>query len=66
MTWNWELPDWPKFNFNVETIANQERQFLLGVGGTFAYLKSINEQEYNQFIVCRAARIDETPSFFNP
>src|ERR1700733_2538210 len=51
MPWNWELPDWPKFNYESRRIVQQERQFLLGVGSAFAFLKNIGEQECNQFIV---------------
>lgn len=51
MLWNWELPDWPKFAYNPDTISQKERQFLLGVGSSCAYLKNIGEDEYHQFIV---------------
>ena len=51
MPWNWELPDWPKFHFDPDQISALERQFLLGVGSAFAYLKTIEKQEYNHFIV---------------
>ena len=51
MPWNWELPNWPKFSWNFDRISKHERQFLLGEGSTFAYLKNIGEQERNQFKV---------------
>lgn len=51
MLWNWELPNWPYFSYNFDRIAQKERQFLLGVGSAFAFLKNIGEQEYNQFVV---------------
>jgi len=51
MPWNWQLPDWPKFNYDPDQIAQLERQFLLGVGSAFAYLKTIDEQEFKRFIV---------------
>ena len=51
MRWNWELPDWPKFHFNPDQIAVSEKQFLLGAGSAFAYIKTIDEQEYQRFIV---------------
>ncbi len=51
MPWNWELPNWPKFNYDPNAISHLERQFLLSVGSAFAYLKTIDEQEYNHFIV---------------
>lgn len=51
MAWNWELPDWPQFSFNLDIVAQQEKQFLLSVGGSFAYLKNIDDVSYNQFAV---------------
>lgn len=51
MRWNWELPNWPKFNFNPELISSIEKEFLLGVGSSLAYLKTIDEQDYKRFIV---------------
>ena len=51
MPWNWELPNWPHFNYDSSRLSKKERQFLLGAGSTFAYLKNIGEQEYNQFVV---------------
>ncbi len=41
MTWNWELPDWPQFFYDSDRISKLERQFLVGAGSTFAYLKAI-------------------------
>lgn len=49
--WNWELPDWPKFSYNPENIAQLERKFLLGMGKASAYLKAIDQQEYKGFVV---------------
>ena len=51
MPWNWELPNWPKFNYDPKRISQLERQFLLGVGSSAAYLKTIEQQEYHRFIV---------------
>jgi Fic family protein len=51
MPWNWELPNWPTFVYNPDRISPLERQFLLGVGSSAAYLKTIETQEYNRFLV---------------
>ena len=51
MPWNWELPDWPKFHYDPDRLSQLERQFLLSVGSSFAYLESIESQEYNRFRV---------------
>ncbi len=51
MLWNWQLPSWPKFTYNPNRISQKERQFLLDMGGCAAFLKTINKQDYNQFLV---------------
>jgi len=51
MVWNWQLPNWPNFIYESPPIIPKEKQFLLGVGSSFAFLKSIGEQEYHQFVV---------------
>src|SRR5579871_6184185 len=51
MVWNWELPDWPKYTYHSDRIAQQERQFLLEVGKAGAFLRSITKDEYHQFVV---------------
>ncbi len=51
MPWNWELPDWPKFTYNSDSLGELERRFLLGVGSFCAYLKTIDQQEYKRFVV---------------
>lgn len=51
MPWNWELPNWPKFKYNSESIAQKERAFLLNAGSEVAFLKNIPEQDFNQFVV---------------
>lgn len=51
MVWNWELPKWPQWIYDPARIFQRERQFLLGIGGIFAFLKNIGEEEYNQFVV---------------
>ena len=28
MLWNWELPQWPRFSYDPDQIAQEERQFL--------------------------------------
>src|SRR3990167_10586191 len=51
MKWNWELPNWPKFNFNSEKIMALEKAFFLKVGESMAFLKSINAEDQKQFII---------------
>ncbi len=51
MTWNWQLPGWPKFSYNLDRIAEQEKQFLLKVGTSFASIKKMGTEEQKQYIV---------------
>lgn len=51
MPWNWELPKWPKFIYEPHRVAHLEKKFLLDMGSASAYLKTLDEQEYNHFIV---------------
>ena len=46
MLWNWQLKEWPKFHYDTACIAEQERQFLLGLGSATTFLKTIEESEY--------------------
>ncbi|MBS0606255.1 MAG: Fic family protein [Parachlamydiales bacterium] len=49
--WNWELPHWPQFTFDPDQIAHKDKQFLMGIGSSLAYLKTIEEKDYKHFIV---------------
>jgi len=51
MTWNWELPDWPKFKYDVTTLASLGQRFLKGAGGVFAILKHLEDEKKRSFIV---------------
>jgi Fic family protein len=51
MQWNWQLENWPHFTYKADKVIPREKQFLLGVGSSFPFLKNIGETEYNQFIV---------------
>lgn len=51
MTWNWELPDWPKFTYDSNKILHLEKQFLLRAGQSSAFLKNINPIEFGQFAI---------------
>lgn len=51
MPWNWQLPEWPKFIYDPEEIFQQEKQFLLEGGSSYAFLKTIPSEEMKKFIV---------------
>ncbi len=51
MPWNWQLPNWPKFSYDPYEISSYESKFLVGLGSSSAYLKTISDDERNQFVV---------------
>lgn len=48
---NWELPNWPTFTYDSDAIVLLEKQFLLSVGRASAYVKTVEEAEYQRFVV---------------
>lgn len=51
MNWNWELPSWPNFYYDSSKVADLEKQFLMEIGSSFAYLKGLSERDYSHYIV---------------
>lgn len=51
MSWNWQLPNWPKFQYDPELIQSAEKQFLLSAGKFCAHLKSVDLEEQKRFAV---------------
>jgi Fic family protein len=51
MRWNWELPEWPYFKYQIDPILEKDKQFLLGAGSTFAFLSNVDSSNLNQFII---------------
>ncbi|MBA3237414.1 MAG: DUF4172 domain-containing protein [Parachlamydiaceae bacterium] len=51
MSWNWQLPDWPKFKYESHRTSHYERKFLLESGSSSAILKNISDDERNQFVI---------------
>ena len=51
MKWNWQLPDWPRFSCDFSEIAPLEKEFTMGLGSVFAFLKTLPKDECNKFIV---------------
>lgn len=51
MSWNWQLPGWPRFRCDKNQLADLEKRFLLGIGSDSAYLKNLSEVDSSQFIV---------------
>jgi Fic family protein len=51
MTWNWQQPDWPNFNWDRLRISAAEEQFLLGAGVAIGTVKHLGQDEHNQLLV---------------
>jgi len=51
MSWNWELPNWPKFQWDFKEIAEMEKRFLLHVGSGSAFVRNLSGQDYHRFVV---------------
>lgn len=51
MLWNWQLPEWPKFTYDPARLSHLEKKFLLNTGGSFAFFKSISQEDREQFII---------------
>jgi Fic family protein len=51
MTWNWQKPDWPNFNWDRSRMSAAEEQFLLGAGVAIGTVKHLGEDEHNQLLV---------------
>jgi Fic family protein len=51
MTWNWQLPDWPNFDWNRSRISAAEEQFLLAAGVAIGTVKHLGEDEQSQLLV---------------
>lgn len=51
MVWNWQLPNWPGFQYDARAIARLERAFLQSVGGGAAVLRLLDEEKRRHFVV---------------
>ncbi len=51
MTWNWQKPDWPNFQWERSRLAHAEEQFLLGAGVALGTVKHLNGAARDQLIV---------------
>ena len=51
MTWNWQQPDRPNFNWDRSPISAAEEQFLLGAGVAIGTVKHLGQDEHNQLLV---------------
>lgn len=47
MAWNWQLADWPRFRYNIETLSPLENRFLRQSGELYGAVKhlALNEKQ---------------------
>ena len=48
MQWNWQLPDWPKFQYDASVLEPFEQQFLLSSGEILGAVRHVNASERDQ------------------
>ncbi len=49
MKWNWQLPDWPNFQYDAAQVSKLEKEFLLNAGAGCALLKTFDTEERHRF-----------------
>src|SRR5947209_4648974 len=48
MTWNWQLTDWPHFNWDAHALAPTEQQFLLTSGQLIGVVRHLQPDDHDQ------------------
>lgn len=48
MPWNWQLPDWPKFQYDASVLEPFEQQFLLSSGEILGAVRHVSSSERDQ------------------
>ena len=51
MTWNWQLPDWPRFRFRPEALAGREALFLRNVGVVIGTTRHMADEERAALVI---------------
>jgi len=51
MTWNWEKPDWPSFQWDRARLEAAEKQFLLSGGVFIGTVKHLGKEERDQLTI---------------
>jgi Fic family protein len=49
MAWNWQQPDWPRFQWDRARIEAAERLFLVSGGVFVGTLRHLGSEERDQF-----------------
>lgn len=48
MAWNWQIPGWPDFRYDTETLASFEQRFLLSSGEILGAVHHVSPSERDQ------------------
>ncbi len=51
MTWNWQLPDWPHFRYNVSSLLPSERAFMQSSGTALTLSRTIDDEDRAQLVI---------------
>src|SRR5437660_12227018 len=51
MTWNWEQPDWPTFQWDRARLEAAEKQFLVGGGMFVGTVRHLGNEERDQLTI---------------
>lgn len=51
MIYNWQNPDWPKFQWSPQQMTPTEEKFLLGAGVALGTIQHIGELDHNHLII---------------
>src|SRR2546429_255560 len=51
MTWNWQQPDWPTFQWDEARLETAEKQFLVGGGMLLGTVRHLGHEERDQLTI---------------
>jgi len=51
MTWNWEQPDWPRFDWDARALSDQETRFLHEAGVVVGALKHVADEQRSSLVI---------------
>ena len=51
MTWNWQKPDWPRFEWAARALSGQETRFLHEAGVVVGALKHVGDDQRSSLVI---------------
>jgi len=51
MTWNWQQPEWPRFDWDARALSDQETRFLHEAGVVVGALKHVGDDQKSSLII---------------